>query len=381
MNFQKLIEATFQNFAFWSVLLAAIVIIGVGYFIEKKKIIASGWEKVLSRIDLVIAIPALALNSFMVDTKGIEIGEILIIILIGFVFYVPMTFLAKYFFLKSNMSRTLSLSMVVVLPAGLFFGFPILNAAFSSAQDQKVIGIITSVFQISFWIFLATAAQHFFQKPIVEKTDNLAVAHERKYKFTWNWKSIKPFISNPVLGASLIGFTLWIFQLIPGIDFVPSLADPNKYVSITRFDQYIPGFDKILKLISALAAPLAWLAIGVTIGKVVWKVALKQKIVWYAVGLKNILVPFIFFLITAFFAWIGKASGGYRITIMSYMAIMSIIASPTATALVSYAILNKREPELVSQSISFSILFSFISLPLWMVFGTSLALEMNVFLA
>ncbi|PPE05275.1 AEC family transporter [Williamsoniiplasma lucivorax] len=379
MTFDKLIDATFKNFAFWSVLIAALLIIGIGYFIEKKKIIPSGWEKVLSRLDLVIAIPALALNSFFVDKEGRDIGEILIIILAGFVFYLPMTFLAKYFFLKSNMSRQLSLSMVVVLPAGLFFGFPILNAAFPGPKDEATIKIITGVFQISFWIFLATAAQHVFTKPIVEKTDDLAVAEKRKYKLTWNWKGIKPYISNPVLGASLIGFILWVMQFIPGIAFVPSLTDPNKLVSITRFDQYIPGFGKVLSLVSTLAAPLAWLAIGVTVGKVAWKVALKQKIVWYVVALKNFIVPFIFFLIMAFFAWIGKVSGGYPISLMAYMAVMSIVASPTATALISYAILNKREPELVSQSISFSIMLSFISLPIWMVFGTMLAIQMNVF--
>ncbi|ATZ16749.1 malate permease [Williamsoniiplasma luminosum] len=375
MSINELINNTFGNFNFWSILIAVIVVIGIGFFLQKKQIIIKDWEKVLVKIVLYVALPALALKSFLVDINTSTLTEAFIVMLIGGIFFTLVTFGSQFFFYKTRPSLKVSLGMVVAFPSAAYFGFPILLASFS--EQKAEILTMSSMFLVAFWILLSTGAIYYFQKPLLNKEHLTSDLNRETYKYQLNWKNLKPVVLNPVLIATFIGFLLWISQLIPGINLIPN--SKSDLVSISRIDVYIPGVNKILEILSLMASPLAWLAIGTVVAKGQLVKALKNKIVWYTVFLRNILMPLIALLIILFFAWIGDLSHGFRLSTLVLMLMIAIVASPTATTIVSYAIAFHREQALVSETTSLTILTSFITLPLWIFVAGLIGISTGLF--
>ncbi|PPE04138.1 AEC family transporter [Williamsoniiplasma lucivorax] len=377
MTIKDLINNTFGNFGFWGLLVAVILIIALGFLFQRKKFLTNNWEKIIVKIVVYLALPLMVFNSFLVDIDSAKLTEAFVSMGIGIIYATLATFGSHFFFYKVRPSAKISLAMVVAFPSALYFGYPILAATFPG-KDKELL-TMSSMFLVSFHVFLATAALYYFKKPILDKQAIADDLNKEKYKYKFSWENCKAIVLNPILIATTLGFILWISQLIPGIAFVPNLEEGGKMVSITRIDAYIPGVGKLLSTLGALASPLAWFAIGAVIAKSDLIVALKNKIVWYTVFIKNMLIPFLTLLLVSLFAWIGYATGGFQISTMLLMLLVAIIASPTATAIVGYAIVYEREPTLVSEATSLTILASIVTLPFWVIVSGLIGISIGIF--
>lgn len=65
MNIGNIIEKTFTNQAIIDSIVSTVSIILLGFFLRKKNIFTEKFGKMLSKVVLTVAIPALAFNSFM----------------------------------------------------------------------------------------------------------------------------------------------------------------------------------------------------------------------------------------------------------------------------------------------------------------------------
>ncbi len=109
-----------------------------------------------------VALPALALKSFLIDINTENIWESVAIAIIGLIFYTSLTFGSKYFFLKTTKSKQDILAMSVAFSSAVYFGVMIIKAIYS--QKQQVIDLYSFLFLIGFWIFMYSAAANIMMK-------------------------------------------------------------------------------------------------------------------------------------------------------------------------------------------------------------------------
>ncbi|PPE06060.1 AEC family transporter [Williamsoniiplasma lucivorax] len=396
MNFYSEITTSGQaignalsSLLFWGTILAATFVIGLGWFIQKKKIFKEGWEQPLVKTLVMIGLPALIFNSFMKDISTEHIVNMLMLMLAGVIFFFAMSVGAKYLYINKSKSIQDTLSMCIAFGSTIYFGVPIVKAVFpNNIPDVEQ---AANMFNVGFWLFMCSWALFVIKKPVAgmgldgnklkAKDTNGQVVALENYKVKWT--DIKGVILTPIIISLIAGFTLWILQLIPGIKVIHvtgsgwnTLAGiKDGYYSVTRLDALIPGLAMILNLLGALPTPLAWLAVGAIIGKTNFKEAIQNKLVWWTVVLRNLLTPIVSFVIIIIFAAIGHASGGFSINRIDFVVAVMMAASPIATTIVSYAILYNKEKELASLSTSLSTVSAAVTMPLWTIIAVFSAYE------
>ncbi|QHX36737.1 AEC family transporter [Spiroplasma sp. BIUS-1] len=357
-----------SNFNFWSILLAASFVIFLGFIFQKKSLIFKDWEKVVVKIILYAALPALALKSFLVDLNPKDMGEAITIAVIGIIFYTSLTFGSKYFFIKSSKPRQDTLAMSVAFSSAVYFGVAIMKAINPDAAITSKIDLYSSLFLIGFWIFMFSAASNIMQRKYFEEQEMQEALIGKKQKVINFFKVFK----NPIIIATFVGIFLWLFQLVPGVKIIK-----GEY-SISRIDQYIPGVKEILSILAPLASPLAWFSMGATLAKSEIKEAFKSKIVWWATFVKSIITPLICLSLFIIGSLILKSINGTGLSSLAMVLCVAIIASPTANTIVGYAVLYDKEPKLASRVGTLTILLSIIIIPFWILTSSAIG-ETSIF--
>ncbi|AGM26529.1 malate permease [Spiroplasma syrphidicola EA-1] len=385
-------QSSCNNFAIMSFLkrnLSNHVCYFLGWFLTKRGTFKKDWEAVLIKVVMVVGLPALAFNGFMSDTSVGEVKTQLAILLVGFLFYIILGIIAKYFYIKYEKDVRDALTMSTVFASTTFFGIPIVTALFGNESS-----VPANIFNIPYRVFLyslgfivmsksvapliATEVQT-VKTTIVDVGQNSVMAQQTVGEIKAAKKkavvtNLKQIFLNPILIATLIGFTFWVTQLIPGIKVVPDQIKigSGKLFSPLRLDNTFPPLFKITKTLEGICTPLAWLAIGITLAKGNFKEAMADKKVWYGTMMKVIFAPTVGLLLTIVFAAIGKTTGAWHLDTIGLSVIVIMLAAPPASVIVAYSINYKKQPLLTSNLTLTATLFSIIVLPIWVIVTTAI---------
>lgn len=360
-NTWSTIESVLANMSFWGVLIAATLVVTLGYAFQKRKLIFDNWEKVIVKIIIFTALPALVMKSFLVDLTKDGLFTNLMLMLMGMLFYLLLTLTSHLFFLKTSKNKRDIMTTCVAFSSTVYFGTPLVNSLYPESVVE--ISTYSSLFLVGFWIFMCSAGLQ------IVKRKNNKDSQEHKISFKEKAKNYLPLLKNPIIIASLLGFALWISQLIPGLNFIKI---NNEKVYLTRVDQWIPGVKELLAALAPLASPLAWFSIGCVLAKGNIIEASKNKLVWWGLVVKSTFTPAILIIVFVIFAAIGKSTGGYNINTLALVLCVTMIAAPTANTIVGYAIAYQKEELLASQMATITILTSVITMPLWVLISTTL---------
>lgn len=105
MNILSAIEKTFTNQSIVSAITSTIFIILLGFLLRKRGTFGENFGKVLTKVVLAVALPALAFNSFMqpIDQKSLHQG--MGVLVWGILVYIILIFLTPLMYPKQNKSK------------------------------------------------------------------------------------------------------------------------------------------------------------------------------------------------------------------------------------------------------------------------------------
>ncbi|MCF6514578.1 AEC family transporter [Lactobacillus sp. S2-2] len=345
MSITDAIMKTVTNQSILSAISSTIFIILLGFFLRKKNVFSENFGKILSKVTLTVAIPALALNSFMAPIDNKTLSEGINVLIWGFLIIIILMFVSPLLYSKQEKSKRDVLGILTTFGSTTFFGIPVVGAVFGAK------GIMySSIFNIGYRVFL------------------YSYAYIKMSGLKMEVQNLKKMLLNPVVIATFLGLILWLIQ-----PYMPQVSAPTVVkgvineaagmhnVAFFRIDQTALWIWQPLNYLAQLSSPLAWLSIGITLGSISFKDAASDKISWYYGLSKVILVPLFTLAITVLLSSIGLMP-------MSYVAIATMVimmATPTATVASAYAISFDRNAVLASNASLISTVLAVIMMPIW----------------
>lgn len=287
------------------------IIILVGVYGSKKKIITAELNKGLTDILIKIALPFMIISSFMftyddtiksnvLKTFYLSIGAYAVMAVVSYILLIPV---------KKDKKTVLHFANVFVNTG--YVGFPVLNSIFGS--EGVIYG---SIFNIFFVIFVWTYGIMLYKGKL-----------EKGY--------LKNEIINLLLNPSIIAVAVGIIIMIFDIEIKGALLSS-------------------IKSIGNITGPLSMFIIGVILSNVKLKQHLKDWTVYYGIIIKLLIIPIIIYLISLLLKDSSKAA--YSVIIMTAMpasAMTSILAES----------FNK-EKEFAAIIVSTTTLISLITVPI-----------------
>ncbi|MGL5900473.1 MAG: AEC family transporter, partial [Lactobacillaceae bacterium] len=130
MNIAKAIQVTFSNAAIVSSITSTIFIILLGFYLRKRNIFTEKYGKLLSKIVLTVALPALAFNSFMQPINGETFSQGMNVLIWGIVIYIILILVTPISYAKYPKDKRDVLAILTTFGSTTFFGIPIVGAVF-----------------------------------------------------------------------------------------------------------------------------------------------------------------------------------------------------------------------------------------------------------
>ena len=343
MDILSILGKTLTDNAIIGAIFSSIAIIFLGFYLRKKNIINDGASKILTKVVLSVAIPALALKSFLVDINKKSMQEGINILIWGFVIYILLIIITKLIYSKYKGDKQDALRVLTVFGSTTFFGTPIVQAVYGP------IGVMySSIFNIAYRVFLYSYG---YIKMSGVKMDKNNMK-----------KNLKTMFLNPVIIATFLGLFIWLFQeSLPQV--AVSTKEGVKNYAFLRIDQTLPWLYKPLTYLSALCSPLAWLAIGAKLATIPFKEAMASKDSWLYSIQKVIIVP----LINIVLLYILNVTGILPVSYVGLATIVIMMAAPTATVAAAYAISFDKESLLSSNCSLLSTIVAVFAMPCWIV--------------
>lgn len=345
MGILDAIKETLTNVAIISSITSVILIILLGYYMRKRGTFGANFGKVLSKVVLSVALPALAFNSFMAPINNDTLRQGMNVLIWGILIYVILIFVTPLPYLKYKGDKRTTLSVLTIFGSTTFFGIPIVGAVLGPK------GIMySSIFNIGYRIFL------------------YSYGYIRMSGLKMDKDNIKKMFLNPVVIATFAGLILWLVQAnVPQVT-VPIAANgaivaggANHAVAFFRIDQTALWLFKPLQYLANLTSPLAWLSIGITLGSISLKEAASDRISWYYSFNKIIFVPLLNLVLLLILDITHIMPVDY--TALATMCIM--MATPTAAVTSAYAISFDHEAVMASNASLLSTIFAVIAMPFW----------------
>ena len=325
---------------FVAAIFSTISIILVGYIIRKKGIVDANSGKVISNLVLTVAIPALAFKAFMQDIKQETFTTGLNVFIFGFIAYVILIGLGELFFMKEKGDRKTTLSVLTTFGSTTFFGIPIINGLLGATGT-----LYANIFNLAYRVFL-------YSYGLI-----------RMGGMKFEKKNLKLIFGNIIVIATFAGLLIWVFQgSLPQVTVMEK--DKEIMVAFLRIDKTAPWLFKAISYLADLSSPLAWLAIGITLGNISLGDAVKERAVWFYSLVKLLVVPAIF--VAIIFAVRPFLPMGYE----AAMGIIIMLATPPATVAVAYAIKYDREAVLASNASLLATVLSVAAVVFWIVLGS-----------
>ncbi len=284
------------------------IIILVGVYGSKKKIITAKINKELINILIQIALPFMILSSFIYTYDNAIKSGVIKTFYYSIIAYIIMT-IASYLILLpvKNDKKTILHFANVFVNTG-YVGFPILNSIYGA--EGVVYG---SIFNIFFVIFLWTYGLILFKGSFDKK--------ELKVEF-------KKILLNPSILAVCIGILIMIFNI----------QLPNSLLSSIRSIGNITG-------------PLSMIIIGVILANVKIKRYLRDWTIYYGLAAKLIIIPGIMYLLSLLVGDTSKA--------VNAVIIMTAMPASAMTAILAEDF--DKEKEYAAVVVSVTTLFSLIT--------------------
>ena len=232
----EIIQKTLTDNAIIGAIFSSIAIIFLGFYIRKRNILTGAASKILTKVVLTVAIPALAFTSFMKDINQKELHEGINILVWGFVIYILLIVLTKFIFARVKGDKQDVFRVLTIFGSTTFFGVPIVKAVYGSVG-----AMYSSIFNIAYRVFLYSYGYIKMSGVKMDK-ENLK-------------KNLKEMLLNPVIIATFLGLFIWLFQ-----GMLPQVQIGDKSYAFLRIDQTLPWLYKPLTYLDKLCSPLAWLA-------------------------------------------------------------------------------------------------------------------------
>ena len=343
MDILSILQKTLTDNSIMGAIFSSVAIIFLGFYLRRKNIINDGASKVLTKVVLSVAIPALALKAFLVDINKKSLHEGMNLLIWGFVIYILLIFVTKILYSKYKGEKQDVLRVLTVFGSTTFFGTPIVQAVYGA------VGVMySSIFNIAYRVFLYSYG---YIKMSGVKMDKSNMK-----------KNLKEMFLNPIIIATFLGLFIWLFQ-----DMLPQVAvttkEGVKEYAFLRIDQTLPWLYKPLTYLSALCSPLAWLAIGAQLAAIPFKEAMASKDSWFYSIQKVIIVPVINIVVL----YVLNVTGILPMSYVGLATVVIMMAAPTATVAAAYAISFDKESLLSSNCSLLSTIVAVVAMPFWIV--------------
>lgn len=347
----------------WIAIAKTLIIILLGFFLVRSKLLPEGSGKTLSKVVLSVALPCLAFTSFMSDYSLDQGRDALINFLLSFALYLFFICLSRgiFFWIKEPRKKEI-LGVLFAFGSTTFFAQPILLSVYGENAFND-----SNLQNVAFRVFLYSYAYLVISRGV-----------ESKENITWKG-ALKKIVLNPILLATLLGLTLWALQGLPGAtraewwtlrkDWLdPKEGGSVSYVPFWRFDVSLPWLHSVFSLLGSLSSPLVWLSIGCTLGMTPFKEALKDKLAWLYSFLRCFVAPSLALLFIVILEAIAT-SCGYPQLISSTTMVVTLLMwmVPTSTVATSYCIALDQEKTLASDCAFISTLVAIPGIVFWVV--------------
>lgn len=301
MEFSAITESVFSLF----------IIILVGVYGSKKKIITPEVNKGLTDILIKLALPFMIVSSFMFTYDDTIKSNVLNTFFYSIIAYALMAVLSYIILIPVKKDKKTVLHFANVFVNTGYVGFPVLNSVFG--YEGVIYG---SIFNVFFVILVWTYG---------------IMLYKGKLEKGYLKKEIISLLFNPSIIAVIIGIILMVFDI------------EIKGALLTS-----------IKSIGNITGPLSMFIIGVILSNVKIKQHLKDWTVYYGIAIKLIIIPIIIYLLSLIVGDSTKAV--YSVIIMTAMpasAMTSILAE-------SY----DKEKEFAAIIVSATTLMSLITVPI-----------------
>ncbi|HCY68535.1 MAG TPA: malate permease [Firmicutes bacterium] len=344
----------------WIAICKSVFIILLGFGLTKLKLLPDGTGKVLTKVVMLICLPCLAFSSFMTNITRENFNSALFSFIYGFVVYILFIFLAKLLFIwVKDKDRRKVLEILFVFGSTTFFGQPLIKAVFADAYNDS------SLFNVAYRVFLYSYAFYAICGNNSEATE--------EGKKTFKWATIKPILKkifvNPIIIATFVGFILWSLQLVGDTSdasqwWVVKVGDSTG--AFWNISVSAPWLYQTMNTLGGLSSPLVWIAIGCTLGKVSFKQAASDKMVWIYSFIKLIAGPVLNFVLLLLINLIP----GINVTFNTVAATTIMWAVPPATVAVTYCINANKDATFASSCSLIGTFVAVIFIPIYMVLLT-----------
>lgn len=344
----------------WIAICKSVFIILLGFGLTKLKLLPDGTGKVLTKVVMLICLPCLAFSSFMTNITRENFNSALFSFIYGFVVYILFIFLAKLLFIwVKDKDRRKVLEILFVFGSTTFFGQPLIKAVFADAYNDS------SLFNVAYRVFLYSYAFYAICGNNSEATE--------EGKKTFKWATIKPILKkifvNPIIIATFVGFILWSLQLVGDTSdasqwWVVKVGDSTG--AFWNISVSAPWLYQTMNTLGGLSSPLVWIAIGCTLGKVSFKQAASDKMVWIYSFIKLIAGPVLNFVLLLLINLIP----GINVTFNTVAATTIMWAVPPATVAVTYCINANKYATFASSCSLIGTFVAVVFIPIYMVLLT-----------
>ncbi|WP_024613482.1 AEC family transporter [Clostridium sp. Ade.TY] len=289
------------------------LIIIVGIYASKKKIITDEGNKTLSNFLLNIALPFLILSSFDYNISKEVIHNACLIFIYSAVIHIFLILVSKLFCLKYDKDKSIVSRCALIYSNAGFMGYPLMAGLYGNT------GVFyTAIYGIPYNILLFTYGVMLFNKTNF-KTNKTA--------------SIKKILLNPGIIAIILGSILLV----------------------TNYKLPYP-ISQAISLVGNMTTPLAMLIVGSMLSKLNIKEIFKEPIVYYISFIKLIIIPILIFIL----ATLIKAD-----YLLKNICIL-LEATPSAVVCSAFATQYNIEKDLAAKLVFITTLFSIITIPIIM---------------
>ena len=291
------------------------IIILVGVYSSKKKIITTGINKGLIDILIQVVLPFMIVSSFLFTYDSTVKSNVIKTFYYSIGAYVAMITLSYLFLLPIKNTKKTILHFGNVFVNTGYVGFPILHSIYG--PEGVIYG---SIFNMFFVILLWTYGLILFRGNLEKKDLKM---------------ELKKILLNPSIIAVCIGIIIMLFDIkLPG------------------------ALLSSIKSIGSATGPLSMIIIGVILSKVKIRKYLKDWTIYYGVTIKLIIIPMIMYLISLL---VGPPS-----IALNTVIIMSAMPASAMTSILAESF--NKEKEYAAIIVSLTTLLSLITVTILLRF-------------
>ena len=321
------------------------LLIAIGFFLRRKKILPDSTARVLSILETHIFLPALALKNLSANFRREMLGENLFLILVGILFLLLILvigyLLTNFYGRKTSLAKNI-LFYIFTFPNYGYFGYPVIDAIFGEKMLTltMILAIPVSISIYSLGICVVNGSWH-------DKSGRtgceLPGFRQEKESMSLS-AAVRLFpgrlkaVFSPVLGGLAIGILLGITQFpVPkpvyeGVSMLSSCMGPVAMLLTGFVLAAYPLGRLFVSIQSYIISFIRLLVIPFFVGLVLWMVGMRNEslmipviISAMPVGLNIIIFP----------EAVGKDTSEYaRICFASYL--MSILTIPLVFMIIIY---------------------------------------------